>query len=174
MVAMAPTDTMATATGRMAVHRQGKPCKHCGDTLRYVSSANCVSCAKVKGLSDAHRKATRKWYAANSEKHKFLRDKYRSENRVSVRAYNREWRLANLKTCVAYTQAYNARKKKALPAWADLKAIERLYENCPEGMQVDHELPLRGKFVSGLHVEANLQYLPGVENNRKGNRYAAA
>lgn len=55
--------------------------------------------------------------------------------------------------------------------WADQKAIEEFYANCPEGYEVDHIIPLCGKLVSGLHVENNLQYLPAEENLKKGNRY---
>jgi hypothetical protein len=35
---------------------------------------------------------------------------------------------------------------------------------------VDHELPLRGRRVSGLHVHTNLRVLPAEDNFRKGNR----
>lgn len=57
------------------------------------------------------------------------------------------------------------------PQWADMDAIREIYVNRPEGYHVDHIIPLRGKLVSGLHVEYNLQYLPAMENMRKHNTY---
>lgn len=122
--------------------------------------------------TEAHRAATRKWYAANSAVHKAARDAWREAHREEVRAYNAAWRRANLKRMSAHARAYTLRQQKAMPAWADRAAIQRFYEERPEGMHVDHVIPLRGKTVSGLHVLENLQYLPGLENNRKGNRYA--
>lgn len=59
------------------------------------------------------------------------------------------------------------------PDWSDLNAISKFYSNCPEGYEVDHIVPLRGKLVSGLHVVNNLQYLPILENRSKGNRFEA-
>ena len=57
------------------------------------------------------------------------------------------------------------------PKWADLKKIMEIYVNRPEGYHVDHIIPLRGKLVSGLHVESNLQYLPALENMKKHNKF---
>ncbi len=37
---------------------------------------------------------------------------------------------------------------------------------------VDHVIPLRGKLVSGLHVETNLQVIPAVSNLIKGNSFS--
>ena len=60
---------------------------------------------------------------------------------------------------------------KQRPKWADMDKIREIYVNRPDGYHVDHIIPLRGKFVSGLHVENNLQYLPAKENMRKHNSY---
>lgn len=35
----------------------------------------------------------------------------------------------------------------------------------------DHDIPLQGKRVSGLHVANNLQILTGSENSRKRNHF---
>ena len=60
---------------------------------------------------------------------------------------------------------------KQRPKWADMDKIREIYVNRPDGYHVDHIIPLRGKLVSGLHVENNLQYLPAQENMRKHNSY---
>lgn len=57
------------------------------------------------------------------------------------------------------------------PSWANMDKLREIYVNRPEGHHVDHIIPLRGKFVCGLHVENNLQYLPAKENMIKHNTY---
>lgn len=67
---------------------------------------------------------------------------------------------------------------KRIPSWADLGKIEAFYSEAKRltnatGVEhhVDHVIPLRGKTVSGLHVETNLQVIPALANLSKGNRY---
>ncbi len=64
-----------------------------------------------------------------------------------------------------------ASKLERTPSWADLDKIKEIYKSCPIGYHVDHIVPLNGDFVSGLHVEHNLQYLPAIDNCKKSNKF---
>jgi hypothetical protein len=66
---------------------------------------------------------------------------------------------------------YRVQKRKALPKWANKDKIKQIYKNCPNGLCVDHIIPLRGKDVCGLHVPENLQYLTISENSKKINKF---
>jgi hypothetical protein len=101
---------------------------------------------------------------------KSAHDKYATENKEKRLAQWREWYNKNkLKQKIKF-QFEKAEKLKRMPSWADREAIAEFYRNCPKGYHVDHIIPLRGKYVSGLHVLENLQYLPAKENMSKGNK----
>lgn len=68
---------------------------------------------------------------------------------------------------VANVLKYRAKKRLAIPPDADLNLIKRIYECCPKGYEVDHIIALS---VGGKHHQDNLQYLPSLENKKKGNR----
>jgi 5-methylcytosine-specific restriction endonuclease McrA len=59
-----------------------------------------------------------------------------------------------------------------LPRWADEQKIEQIFRDAPNGLEIDHIIPLQGELVSGLHVHNNLQYLTTKENGRKHNTFA--
>jgi len=73
---------------------------------------------------------------------------------------------------LALNRKYELAKQNRVPPWANLERIEAIYqEAATKGLTVDHVIPLRGKLVSGLHVENNLQLLTKSENSKKGNKY---
>jgi hypothetical protein len=68
-------------------------------------------------------------------------------------------------------KAFKKHIKQATPKWADKKLIKKIYDNKPEGYDVDHIIPLKGELISGLHVPSNLQYLPShINRNLKRNK----
>lgn len=81
--------------------------------------------------------------------------------------------------------ASSARRAAALaqrmPAWRDQTAIDAIYSEARRitaetGVlyHVDHEIPLQGELVSGLHVHNNLRVMLGDDNLRKGHRFEVA
>lgn len=93
----------------------------------------------------------------------------------SLRAMKR-WRTNNPEKARARNRIVQAKRKAAklqrIPLWVDLEAIDAFYLACPDGMHVDHIVPLQGDNVSGLHVLNNLQYLEASENLSKSNSFA--
>ena len=69
-----------------------------------------------------------------------------------------------------YIMMYNAQ-----PAWADRRAIERVYAEARrrrkegENVHVDHIYPLCSPLICGLHIASNLRILPALDNMQKSN-----
>lgn len=77
----------------------------------------------------------------------------------------------NAMTQNARQSKYRSKKLQRTPKWAELEDIALFYKACPNGMVVDHIVPLQGELVSGLHVLGNLQYLTQFENCSKHNKF---
>lgn len=139
-----------------------KPCAKCGGFEFYIKGNKCVACKaayhKARRLAqpEYYRKAALKWASKNREKASAIALTWAKENRSRKRANNSNYR------CV---------KLQRTTAWSELELIAEFYKNCPDGYHVDHVIPLQGELVSGLHVLANLQYLPASENCSKGNKF---
>lgn len=101
---------------------------------------------------------------------------YWTRNRETRLLFKKAYYRRNTAKYRAWWSSYRARKMRAMPAWASKDAISNLYEmarglTLKTGIphEVDHIIPLRGKYVCGLHVETNLRVVPWFVNRRKHN-----
>lgn len=110
-----------------------------------------------------------------------VRNAYIDANREKVNAHKAAWKKRNPAKVTFDTVKRNAAKMKRTPAWlteVDYERIANVYKLATLQSKitgtiwhVDHIIPLRGEYVSGLHVPSNLQAIPGVDNVRKNNSY---
>jgi len=149
---------------------------------------------------EERRAYAKAYYAKNRERIRAQQNAARDpeENKRRCREYYRrkrkdsEWltnerqrledfRKNNLGKYAAKEAKRRAAKMERTVSWADLGYIRDLYENAKEANEIfinyeisfhiDHEIPLQGELVSGLHVENNLQVLSAYDNLSKSNRY---
>lgn len=117
------------------------------------------------------RNALTAWRASNPDRQRAIEERQRAK--ASTNARKTAWRVATGYTDV---QARKGRVRKHTPSWADMPrirsvyAVARAYRVAGLDVHVDHEIPLAGRLVSGLHVHHNLTIRLAVENLRKGNR----
>lgn len=121
----------------------------------------------------------KEWAAQNPEKRAQIEAKYRAANKDKTADRGRRWRAANLARHAARQKAREARKRLAMPSWANELDYQTVYETAARltketGVKhhVDHIVPLKGRLVSGLHVPWNLEAIPALDNFKKGNRFA--
>lgn len=170
--------------------KKARVCSKCGAT---VVGSRCAPCRK-KYLAEwyaAHREeqcaysaeyrrahpeavlqSQRAYYARNPHKLVDKKKRFIAAHPGRVQGWNAEYARANRGKLNAKKAAREASRVRATPAWANKKAIERVYkEAVARRMDVDHIVPLNGRIVCGLHVEHNLQLLSGELNRSKGHRY---
>jgi hypothetical protein len=136
----------------------------CKDGHRnYCKDCEKIAKAQRRAKNLAHHNAKGKaWALANPEKRKQARKKYYDANREKCDLLAKEWKQNNKEAV-----------RLATPKWADMRAIKEIYRKAMQlKLEVDHEIPLQGELVSGLHVPSNLRLVTKSENSSKGNRYA--
>ena len=96
-------------------------------------------------------------------------------------SYDRAFQTAcareNRRRNVESRRALERRRKEFLnriPAWANRAKIRAFYAMAKDlGLTVDHDVPLQGEHVCGLHVENNLVMVSKFKNYSKGNKFTA-
>lgn len=116
----------------------------------------------------------RKWQSENKEARNAIVRKSRAANQ-KWREYSNSYKSAH-----GETSRRRAAKRLREPVWLtkeELQATQAFYQirarvlDCTGiDLHVDHEVPLNGRTVSGLHVPWNLSLIPKVVNLRKSNK----
>lgn len=155
----------------------------------------CKDCTKTGATvaqqkdPEARREYLANWRLKNAERFKESKKEWAKNNVAKIEAakvarlqrdpdYYKRYTRTYYKEHTGYmrkrSQEYRGLTKQATPSWADLEAINEMYKECSEiskqtgiSHHVDHIIPLRGKLVCGLHVEANLRIIPAEENRKK-------
>lgn len=138
--------------------------------LNIIGFKRCRECKKIQDLGSCFSKASNTWdsYAYVCKSCRALR---KADFSSSNPEYSKQNYLKNKSAYIARAIKYKTKRKLATPPWADLDKIKEIYATCPEGFHVDHEIPLQGELVSGLHVETNLRHIPILDNLRKNNKF---
>ena len=134
----------------------------------------------------------RVWVAANPEKNRLIKrasqkKHYTTEKRrreyltpgyyEKQRERQRKSRIANPIPYMLRCRERKRHVKLRTPKWLtkqdkqymrDLYIVAKIFsDNSVENYHVDHIIPLRGKYVNGLHVPSNLQIIEAITNIRK-------
>jgi hypothetical protein len=132
-----------------------KYCSGCDNVKHYKEYHKDTNASKI-GLNNLCKECVAVKQQGGYSRYKDSHVKSYEKNAGKIKARNIENKLN--------------RGKRVVP-WTEKDAIADFYHNCPEGFHVDHEIPLQGKEVSGLHVMSNLRYLPAKENLAKSNKF---
>lgn len=130
---------------------------------------------------EKNKERCRKWKETNPVQNAASAAAWKAENRERLREAAKIWKQNNRHRATANENRRRAAKELRTPAWLtaeELGQIEMVYLHAKAmteatGVQhhVDHEIPLMGKLVSGLHVLANLQVITADENFKKHNTW---
>lgn len=148
----------------------GKPRAHCKPCL-YANQRDYAA-RNPNVMKAVAMAAARRYRVKHPEKVSAGFAAWRESRKGELNERAAQWRDANRGTVNHYKAKRRALSRLATPAWADLDKIKAIYaEAKASGRVVDHDVPLRGKSVCGLHVEHNLRLLTRQENARKYNKH---
>lgn len=151
------------------------PCRECKDAANKARAQAAKPWLKPEA-KEKYNAYKREWEAKNQGKVAEYRERFKENNPEANNEACRKWYAENRAFKLAQNRKQELRREKAFVPWADKEKIKAIYDRAKEltdmtgvPCHVDHIIPLRGKYVSGLHVETNLQILTAPDNARKRN-----
>lgn len=145
----------------------GKPCTNGHVCERDTSKGMCIDCERERSRKKSVGRYQRDKSKDPAKLKQWYADRYLREH---------EKRKANARDNYAKNKSrYNAtsliRSKNLRQRTLDKEGVFLFYKNRPEGMEVDHIIPLNHPLVCGLHCPANFQYLTREANRKKSNYF---
>lgn len=180
-------------------NKNQKYCRTCQSICKKVwheaNKLKANACSKRYDEEHKEEKAKRmkEWSVANRDRINTKKQEANAKNPSKNRQRVKEWKKSNPDKVkilrAAYEEKYPYKKQfrkrlreasqlTALPTWANKFFMSEIYSLAKLRSKytgivwhVDHIVPLRSRFVCGLHVEHNMQIIPATANLKKGNRY---
>jgi len=166
------------ACSREAVHERQRKKREEGDEQflemrrRHVRESYYRDHEKSKELTRKNAASFRKRHPDYVERCQEMLKQRRAQDPNRFRQYEQTKYQRHYAKIVQRVRLRDVALRMRTPTWANREAIDAIYAEAQRmNMTVDHIVPLRGKTVSGLHVECNLQLLTHEQNARKGNRF---
>jgi len=141
-----------------------------------------VALARAAEYRARNKESIRASRERNKAKAEAYAVRYRKENAEKLKLIHREWHAANPEVRLAAMSRRRANKLSRTPKWdvelTNLVAKEAAHltklreKSTGFRWNVDHTLPLQGKYVSGLHTWSNLQVISATVNRRKSNLFS--
>jgi len=155
-------------------------CKECVKKYNQSRKAHIAKLAKEKYQSNQElaRQKAKEYYFNNIEKRRAYALQWKYNNKDKVKANEAKYRSNNFEKMEWDISQRRKSVKNATPKWCNKQLISKIYNlrsklNKLAGYakyHVDHQIPLKGKTVSGLHVENNLKIKLAKDNLMKGNK----
>lgn len=147
----------------LKLYSTGRHCSNGHISPSLTRKQSCVECTRLSNIE--YRRKNKK---SRSDYNKW----HYKDNIDKIKVYAKKYGKENPEKRNHHTAVRRSKLKKALPAWADLALVKKVYKNAKlNGFEVDHKVPLVSDFVCGLHWHINLEPIPSSDNRKKGNRY---
>lgn len=155
-------------------------CKQCKRETRPSRAGDNTSAKYWEKYYAKNKEVLNKRYWTNPKVREYQLSRYHKDP-VRFREEHKTYRKENLSKFAAKEAKRRARKVCATPPWLSKQQQEEI-ENfywlardleavTGQKYHVDHIVPLKGKFVCGLHAPWNLQILPSDINISKSNHF---